>query len=243
MWNLSHHFHIKNVDDKRKTYDCVISTSFEVEFHSHENDREPSTITLRYYGVLEDIIDLDFMFLRNLFYVEWYKIIKVGEEKTILLDNNGFHMINTSRFGATFEPYVFPNQCSQIFSISNLEKPGWSFVIEYDPRRCRVTFLQDLEDHYLLEDAKVPLEDVDGQDGYDENFMVDDAYDHDEDYGDFIEVSKGHEQPHGHQIHEDDEFIYFHLHVDQGDEHHENSGVNLFVDLGLSNDGVFMPSN
>ena len=259
MWSNGHHFRIKRVDDKRKTYDCGISASFEVECRSHANDRQPITSTLRYYGVLEDIIELDFIsFKKVLFCVQWYKLIKVGEEKTILLHNNGFNMINTSRFEATSEPYVFPNQCDQIFLIPNLEQHDWSFVIDYDPRGRRVTFNEDVEDHDLLEDAEVPLEDIDDQDedfenlivddAYDqdenvENLIVDDAYGEDEDHVGFTEVLEGQEKPHGHQVHEDDEFIDFHLPVVEGDEDHENHGINLFVDLGPINDGVFMPSD
>ncbi|GLJ15340.1 hypothetical protein SUGI_0251560 [Cryptomeria japonica] len=65
----------------------------------------------------------------------------------------------------------------------------------------------------------------------------------DEDHDEFIEVFEGHEQPHGHQVHEDDEFIDFNLPVVEGDEDHENSSINLFVDLGPITDEVFMPSN
>ena len=73
-------------------------------------------------------------FKNIIFRIEWYKLIKVGKEKTILLHKNGFHMINTFGFEATLEPYVFPNQCDQIFLIPNLEQPSWPFVIDYDPR-------------------------------------------------------------------------------------------------------------
>lgn len=37
---------------------------------------------------------------------------------------------------------------------------------------------------------------------------------------------KGHEQPHGHQVHEDDEFIDFHWPIVEGDEDHENASIN-----------------
>ncbi|GLJ24533.1 hypothetical protein SUGI_0468760 [Cryptomeria japonica] len=65
----------------------------------------------------------------------------------------------------------------------------------------------------------------------------------DEDHDVFIEVFEGHEKPHEHQVHEDDEFIDFNLPVVEDDEDHENASINLFVDLGPINDEVFMPSN
>ena len=108
MWNIGHQFCVRKADENGKTCDCGVSTSFEVDFHSHAYDRQPITNILCYYGVLEDIIELDFIsFKTNR--VERYKLIKIGREKTILLHNNGFNMINTSRFEATYEPYVFPD--------------------------------------------------------------------------------------------------------------------------------------
>lgn len=153
-----------------------------------------------------------------------------------MLHNNGFHIINTSSFEATFEPYVFPSQCDQNFLIPNLEQPRWSFVIDYDPRGQKVTILQEVEDHDLLEYVEVPPEDIDGQNGDDEEFIINDAYDQDEDQDEFTKVSQGCEKPHEHQIHKDDVFIDFNLPIVEGDEDYENDGINLFVDLGSPSD-------
>ena len=110
MWNIGHQFCIRKADENGQTYDCGVSTSFEVDSHSHAYDRQPITNILCYYGVLEDITELDFIsFKKNR--VERYKLIKIDQEKTIMFHNNGFNMINTSRFEATSEPYVFPNKC------------------------------------------------------------------------------------------------------------------------------------
>lgn len=94
-------------------------------------------------------------------------------------------MINASSFEATSKPYVFPSQCDQNFLIPNLQQLGWSFVIDYDPRGLKVTFVQYVEDHDLVEDAEIPLEDIDGQDGDDEEFIANDAYDQDEYWDEF----------------------------------------------------------
>ena len=72
---------------------------------------------------------------------------------------------------------------------------------------------------------------------------VNDAYDHDEEHDGFNEVLEGHEEPHGQQVHEDDDLIYFHLHIDKGDEDHESDGINLFLDVEPNDDGIFMTSD
>ena len=41
-------------------------------------------------------------------------------------------------------------------------------------------------------------------------------------------------------VHEDDEYIIFHLFVVEGDKDHENYDVNLFVYLGPDNDVVLV---
>ena len=69
MWNTSHNFRIKKVDENRKNYDYRESTSFEVDSHSHAYDRQPITNILCYYGVLEDIIELDSYLSKNFFFM------------------------------------------------------------------------------------------------------------------------------------------------------------------------------
>ena len=66
----------------------------------------------------------------------------------------------------------------------------------------------------------------------------DNEYDQDEDIGELIEVSEGHEQHHGYHVHEDGETIDFHLHIPEGDEYHESYGINLFMDWWISNADV-----
>ena len=199
-----------------------------------DNQSQEHFTTMECWRTLSNLI---LCLSRKFFHVEWYKLIEVGEEKTILLHDNGFHMINTSRFEATSKPSLFPSQCDQNFLIPNLEQPGWSFVIDYDPRGRRVTFIQDVEDNDLLEDAEVPPKYIYGEDGDDENFIINDAYDQNEYHDEFTKFSEGNEQPNGHQVHEDDEFIHFNLPVVEGDEDYENDCINLFVDLWSINDG------
>ncbi|KAH9321485.1 hypothetical protein KI387_016124, partial [Taxus chinensis] len=91
-----------------------------------------------------------------------------------------------------------------------------------------------VEGHDVIEEVEDPLEDIDDQVEDDDNMTIDDEYEQDE-------VLVGQEQHFGDEIHEHDEFIDHHLPMAEGDEDHENHGINLFVDLGPINYGVFMP--
>ncbi|KAH9296884.1 hypothetical protein KI387_028566, partial [Taxus chinensis] len=47
MWISGHHFRIRKIDEKQKTYDSGISAPFEVECRSHAYDTNTITSTLR----------------------------------------------------------------------------------------------------------------------------------------------------------------------------------------------------
>ena len=42
-------------------------------------------------------------------------------------------MVNTRTFEPGLESYVLPSQCEQVFYCEVPGKPGWSFVVRYDP--------------------------------------------------------------------------------------------------------------
>ena len=60
MWSNGHKFCIKKLDDKRKTFECGITTVFQVTNVSSISDRHLEVYKNRYYGYLEDILECDF---------------------------------------------------------------------------------------------------------------------------------------------------------------------------------------
>ena len=57
MWCNGHKFRIKKLDDKKKTFNCVITTVFQVTNVSSRSEKHPQVFENRYYGYLEDIIE------------------------------------------------------------------------------------------------------------------------------------------------------------------------------------------
>ena len=113
------HYHIKKLDEIKKTCDFGISAVFEVTNVSSRSDRRPELSQNRYYGYLEDIIDCDFKsFKIILFVVKWYKLRlnRFDTDRTVIEHDNGFTMVNTrSLESRTSEPYVLPSQCEHVF--------------------------------------------------------------------------------------------------------------------------------
>jgi hypothetical protein len=72
IWCNGRKFHIKQLDETRKTSDSGITTIFKVTNVSARSDRCPRESENRYYGFLNDIIECDFNSFRLvLFDVKW----------------------------------------------------------------------------------------------------------------------------------------------------------------------------
>ena len=132
MWCNGRKFRIKKLDEKRKTSDCGITAVFEVTNVSSRSDRHPKFSKNLYYGYLEDILECDFKsFKIVLFDVKWYRL-RMNEcdpNKTIILHDNRFTMVNTRSFELGTDHYVLQSQCEQVFYSEVLGKAGWSFVV------------------------------------------------------------------------------------------------------------------
>ena len=75
MWCNGRKFHIKKLDDKKKTSNCGINAIFQVTNVSSRSDKHPEVSENMYYGYLEDIIECDFnSFKIVMFEVKWYMI-------------------------------------------------------------------------------------------------------------------------------------------------------------------------
>jgi hypothetical protein len=68
-------FHIKQLDETRKTYDSGITAVLQVTNVSSRSDRRPREYENRYYGFLNDIIECDFNSFKLVFFdVKWYRL-------------------------------------------------------------------------------------------------------------------------------------------------------------------------
>lgn len=119
MYYNGHKFHIKKVDETKRTCDSRLTRVFEVTDISSRNDMYHHQYENRYYGILDDIIGCHFnSFKQVIFDVKWYKLIlNQNDPNRIFIEHNiGFIMISTRPFELVGnEPYVLPRQCEQVF--------------------------------------------------------------------------------------------------------------------------------
>ena len=100
MYN-GYRYHIKNLDETKKTSYCGISVVFEVTNDSSRSDRHLELLKNQYYGYLEDILQCDFnSFKVVLFVFKWYmlQLNRCDPDITIIEHDNGFTMVNTRLF-------------------------------------------------------------------------------------------------------------------------------------------------
>ena len=112
-------YHIKKLDETKKTSDYGISAVFEVINVSSRSDRHPELSENRYYGYLEDILHCDFKsFKVVLFIVKWYRL-RLNQrdlDRTIIEHDNGFTMVNTRFFEPGTKPMFFQANVNKYFT-------------------------------------------------------------------------------------------------------------------------------
>lgn len=138
MYYHGRKFHIKKLDNTKKTCDSGISAVFEVTNISSRNDIHPQQSENRYSDILDDILECDFnSFKLVLFIVKWYRLRlnQNNPNRTVIEHDSRFTMINTRSFEPVGdEPYALPSQCEQVFYFFISHKLSWSCVVRHDPR-------------------------------------------------------------------------------------------------------------
>ncbi|XP_039135718.1 uncharacterized protein LOC120273139 [Dioscorea cayenensis subsp. rotundata] len=131
-------FHTKSRERLRRTQNsgCVVTSS--TVSYASASDANPVQGNVDYYGILNDIIELDYFqkFKVVLFRCDW---ADVTNSRGIKKDKYGFTMVNFSRLihtGANVidEPYVFSSQVKQVFYSKDLTESGWYVVIRNHAR-------------------------------------------------------------------------------------------------------------
>ena len=93
--------------------------------------------TLSYYGVLTDIIQVQYFSHKRvvIFKCKWFDAH--SGERGVKVDKYGFESINVDRFLKTQsqEPYILASQAKQVFYAPDMaSRPGWKIVTKINPR-------------------------------------------------------------------------------------------------------------
>jgi hypothetical protein len=117
MWAYGNHFRCENalVGSAHVSFDSGVACIGDQRCQSSGHDRNPVDATLKFVGVLRNIIRVEYASTKiNVFKCAWVRPDVVGNRK-LRKDEHGFWLV---KFGAlreeSVEPYVFPHQVSQV---------------------------------------------------------------------------------------------------------------------------------
>ncbi|XP_042400652.1 uncharacterized protein LOC121990613 [Zingiber officinale] len=124
-------FHTKEVECKRKTQNYGVTVRATTSSYSSVKDHNPVLSELDYYGILQNVIELDYGGGRKviLFECKW-----VSKGKRLKLDEDGFVLANFKNVRHNNEPYILASQVMQVFYVEDPIDCDWHAIITTDAR-------------------------------------------------------------------------------------------------------------
>lgn len=126
-------FNVKSVDDGT-TQNSGVFVEMETDSFATANDPNPKSGMVEYYGVLKDIIELDYRSDRKvvLFDCDWVNgsLRRSGIKK----DDFGFTLVNFERLLPPTDTLVFGSQAQQVFYVNDPITKEWQVAVRTTPR-------------------------------------------------------------------------------------------------------------
>lgn len=118
-------FYTKCRDDKSTMQNSGVSLVASALHFASAKDNRPQKARMSYYGVIEDIWELDYTeFKVPVFRCKWVDI-----NRGVRVDDLGFTLVDFSKLGHHDEPFIMASQPKQIFYITDPMDARWSVVL------------------------------------------------------------------------------------------------------------------
>ncbi|XP_075504202.1 uncharacterized protein LOC142541586 [Primulina tabacum] len=124
-----HRFH--TIDVGRSTQDSGVSIEADTVCQSNANDNSHTVGRLSYYGVIRDIVLLDYYsFKVPIFRCDW------ASPGTGIKIEDGFTLVNLHQGLKTFEsdPFILASQAKQVFYSRDNDETNWYVLLKAPPR-------------------------------------------------------------------------------------------------------------
>ncbi|XP_071719148.1 uncharacterized protein [Rutidosis leptorrhynchoides] len=143
-------FHIKDVEKNMTTQNSRVILQALTSSFSSARDNDPIVGDVTYYGVLKDIIELQYSDEMKvvLFHCDW-----ISSGSRIKVDENGFTTLDFRGLKQTKEPYILASQAQQVFYVADPVRKDWKVVIKTTPRD---NF--DMDEQICIDDVETHLQ-------------------------------------------------------------------------------------
>ncbi|GKD92523.1 uncharacterized protein Tco_1372360, partial [Tanacetum coccineum] len=125
-------FQIKELGSKRKTQNSRVMLEAMTNSFSSSRDNNLIVGDVTYYGVINDIIELEYSADKKvvLFDCDWISNGRRKKEE----DENGFTLLNFKGLKSHNEPFILASQAQQVFYVPDPLDKGWKVVIKTTAR-------------------------------------------------------------------------------------------------------------
>lgn len=122
-------FHTRDVEARRKTQNSGVIMIAETQSFASSRDSNPVAGDVTYYGILKDIIELEYLFGRRIVLFECDWIANSGKKK----DNDSM-LVNLDRLKRDEDHFILASQAEHVMYLQDLKHKGWHVAIKIVPR-------------------------------------------------------------------------------------------------------------
>lgn len=127
-------FHVKSIDVEGNTQNSGVFVKAETDNYATARDHNPRATLLDYYGVVKDIIEMDYLRGRKvvLFDCDW--IDGRVRNRAIKTDEYGFTLVNFKHLLPGPDTFILGSNANQLFYVQDPKQPDWHVAVKTRPR-------------------------------------------------------------------------------------------------------------
>lgn len=123
-------YHTKERDNARVVQNSGVSLVAKIMQVSSAKDKNPVVSDMTFYGVIDEIWELDYHHFR----IPIFKCIWVDNRSGIKVDDLGFTLVNLNKVGFKDDSFILGSLAKQVFYIEDPKDHEWSVMLETPTR-------------------------------------------------------------------------------------------------------------
>ena len=126
-YDINHYFfYTKSQDANSSVQNSGVSVDGHSDHFCSASDNNPIQASMPYYGVIEDILELNYCEFRvSVFKCQW-----VNRNTRVWQDKMGFTLVDLQKVGYNDDPFIMAVQARQVFYVQDPGDSRWSVVLQ-----------------------------------------------------------------------------------------------------------------